>query len=128
MKYVILIHADPQPWDHPTTRFTAEGKTLSASEQAEQDRRFDTLLGDLSARGELVGAEALAAPSTSTVFRWRSTATEGPFSETTEQLAGFFHIDVGSHERAVEIASQMAGPGSPAELRPSMWLDPRREE
>ena len=82
----------------------------------------------MKARGELVDAEALAAPSTSTVFRWRSAATEGPFTETAEQLAGFFHIDVESHERAVEIAAQFAGPGSPAELRPAMWVSPRRQE
>ncbi|WP_028049044.1 YciI family protein [Cellulomonas sp. URHD0024] len=128
MKYVILIHANPEPWDHPTARFTAEGKALSADEHAELDRRFDLLFDEMQTRGELVDAEALAAPSTSTVFRWRSDATEGPFTETAEQLAGFFHIDVESHERAVEIASQFAGPGSPAELRPSMWVDPRRQQ
>jgi len=121
MKYVILIHANPEPWDHPTSRFTAEGRSVPEAEQAEMDTAFDALLTELSASGELLNAEALAAPPTSTIFRWRSTTTEGPFTETAEQLAGFFHIDVASHERACEIAAQMAGPGSPAELRPAMW-------
>ena len=81
----------------------------------------------MKARGELVDAEALAAPSTSTVFRWRSTATEGPFTETAEQLAGFFHIDVESHERAVEIAAQFAGPGQPGRAAPVDVGRPRRQ-
>ena len=25
MKYVILIHSNPQPWGHPTQQFTEEG-------------------------------------------------------------------------------------------------------
>lgn len=128
MKYVILIHANPEPWDHPTSHFTAEGRSLTGEEHADMDRRFESLLTDMHERGELLGAEALAAPTTSTIFRWRTAVTEGPFVETTEQLAGFFHIDVASHERAVEIAAQFAGPGSPAELRPSMWAGSPAQE
>ena len=26
MKYVILIHSNPQPWGHPTDQFTDEGR------------------------------------------------------------------------------------------------------
>ncbi len=28
MKYVILIHSNPQPWGHPTQQFTEEGRAL----------------------------------------------------------------------------------------------------
>ena len=28
MKYVILIHSNPVPWDHPTQLYTAEGRAL----------------------------------------------------------------------------------------------------
>ncbi|MEZ0449330.1 YciI family protein [Cellulomonas sp. ICMP 17802] len=125
MKYVILIHANPKPWAHPTSRFTPEGRAVPADEQAEMDRQFDTLLTELSQSGELVTAEALADPRESTVYRWRSggsLASEGPFAETQEQLAGFFLIDCASRERAEQVAAQFAGPGSPAELRPAyVW-------
>ena len=29
MKYVILIHSNPEPWGHPTDQLTAEGRALS---------------------------------------------------------------------------------------------------
>ncbi|ROS24004.1 YciI family protein [Cellulomonas sp. PhB150] len=125
MKYVILIHADPQPWGHPTTPLTAEGRAVATDDLAAMDKEFEALLTEISASGELVTAEALAAPRESTIFRWRkggASASEGPFAEVQEQLAGFFLIDVATRERAEEIAVQFAGPGSPAELRPAfVW-------
>ena len=90
-----------------------------------RDRRFDALLGELSASGELVTAEALADPASATVYRWRSgdsLASEGPYAETQEHLAGFFLVDCATRERAEEVAAQFAGPGSVAELRPAyVW-------
>ncbi|MDP3967253.1 MAG: YciI family protein, partial [Nocardioides sp.] len=47
--------------------------------------------------------------------------TDGPYSESKEHLAGFFLIDVESHERAEEIAASFSGPGETVELRPTMW-------
>ena len=59
------------------------------------------------------------------MYRWRSgnsLASEGPYAETQEHLAGFFLVDCASRERAEEIAAQFAGPGSVAELRPAyVW-------
>ena len=125
MKYLILIHADPKPWAHPTSRFTDEGRALQVAEHDEADRRFDALLGELSASGELLSAEALADPASATVYRWRSgdsLAREGPYAETQEHLAGFFLVDCATRERAEEVAAQFAGPGSVAELRPGfVW-------
>lgn len=125
MKYVILIHSNPDPWGHPTSRFTAEGRALSEEWHDETDRQFDALLAEISASGEFVVAEALAAPETSTVYTWTEQggplATDGPYAEAKEQLAGFFLIDCESPERAREIAEQFAGPGGTVELRPAMW-------
>lgn len=124
MKYVILIHSNPDPWGHPTSHYTPEGRTRSAAEHAEADRRFDALLAEISASGELVTAEALADPASSTVYGWTPqghVATDGPYAEAKEQLAGFFLIDCRTRERAEEIAAQFAGPGGAIELRPAMW-------
>lgn len=124
MKYVILIHANPDPWGHPTSIYTAEGRTLPQEQHDVMDREFEALLTELSASGEFVSAEALADPSSATLYGWSKEgplATEGPYAEAKEHLAGFFLIDCASRDRAEEIAAQFAQPGGVIELRPAMW-------
>ena len=126
MKYVILIHSNPQPWGHPTSDFLAEHQQLPAEERERGNADFESMLTQLSQSGELVGGEALAAPSTARLYRWdagRRVATDGPYSETKEHLAGFFLIDVASQERAEEIVQAFSGPGETVELRPG-WTGP----
>ena len=124
MKYVVLIHSNPQPWGHPTSEFVAEFQALPAEQKAQMEREFDALLTELHGAGELVGGEALADPASSRLFRWsggRPLPTDGPYSESKEHLAGFFLIDVASQARAEEVAAQFSGPGETVELRPAMW-------
>jgi hypothetical protein len=124
VKYVILIHANPEPWGHPTQIYSAEGRALSPEQHAEMDRQFEALLTEISTSGELVTGEALADPASATLYRWSTEghlATEGPYAEAKEHLAGFFIIDVASRERAEEIADHFAQPGGVVELRPAMW-------
>lgn len=124
MKYVILIHANPDPWGHPTSIYTDAGRALPPEQHEEMDRQFEALLTEISASGEFVTAEALADPASATLYGWSSEghlATEGPYAEAKEHLAGFFLIDCTSRDRAEEIAAQFAGPGSVVELRPAMW-------
>ena len=126
MKYVILIHANPEPWGHPTSIYSAEGRTLPQEEHDRMDREFEALLNEISASGEFVTAEALADPASSTLYGWSAAgplATEGPYAEAKEQLAGFFLIDCETRQRAEEIAAQFAQPGGTVELRPTMWGD-----
>lgn len=124
MKYVILIHSNPEPWGHPTQLFTAEGRALPQEQHDAMDVEFDKLMSEISASGELVVAEALGAPSSSTLYRWSPEghlATEGPYAETREHLAGFFLVDCDTRARAEEIAEKFAQPGGTVELRPAMW-------
>jgi hypothetical protein len=124
MKYVVLIHSNPQPWGHPTGDFVAENQALPAEQRERMMAEFEALLTELSENGELVAAEALADPTTSTIYRWQDDkplATDGPYSESKEHLAGFFLIDVSGPERAQEIAKVFSGPGETIELRPAMW-------
>ena len=121
MKYVIMIHSNPQPWGHPTSNFLAEHQALSEAERAELNADFEAVMEDLSERGELVGGQALGDPHRRRLFRWsggRRKITDGPYAETVEQFAGFFLIDVASQERAEEVAAKFAGPGETVELRP----------
>lgn len=122
MKYVILIHSNPQPWGHPTSDFVAESLALPQEQRDRMNAEFDALLTDLSERGELLGGEALADPAAATLYRWSvgtALATDGPYAESKEHLTGFFLIDVSGPERAAEIAAQFAGPGDTVELRPT---------
>jgi hypothetical protein len=124
MKYVILIHSNPEPWGHPTSVYTAEGRALPQEQHDAMDRRFEALMSEITASGEFVVAEALAAPASSTLYGWKDgdpLATEGPYAETKEHLAGFFMIDCATRERAEEIAAEFAQPGGTVELRPAMW-------
>jgi hypothetical protein len=124
MKYVILIHSNPQPWGHPTSDFIAEQQALPAAQRQAMTDAFESMLTELSERGELVGGEALGDPSTARLYRWdtgRPLVTDGPYSEAKEHLAGFFLIDVESRQRAEEVAASFSGPGETVELRPAMW-------
>ena len=125
MKYVILIHSNPQPWGHPTGDFVAEHRALPPEQRGALSADFEKLLTDLTERGELLGGEALGDPASARLYRWRDGqpyATDGPYAEAKEHFAGFFLVDVASRERAEEIAARMAGPGETVELRPA-WTD-----
>jgi hypothetical protein len=124
MKYVVLIHSNPQPWGHPTGDFVAEHQALPAEQRKKLNEEFEALLQQMHENGELVTGEALGDPSSAALYRWADgapVATDGPYSEAKEHLAGFFLIDVSGPERAREIAAQFAGPGETIELRPAMW-------
>ena len=126
MKYVIMIHSNPQPWGHPTEQLTDEGRAQSQEFHDASGRAFDALLEEINASGEFVAALALADPASSTLYGWspeRALRTDGPYAESKEQLAGFFLIDCETRERAEEIAERFAQPGGTIELRPSMWGD-----
>ncbi|MGW6279860.1 YciI family protein [Kribbella sp. NPDC055071] len=121
MKYVILIHSNPQPWAHPTIDFTERGQKVPRDEREAMGKEFDALLAELSASGELVSGLALDAPNSARIYRWegkKPVGTDGPYAETKEQLAGFFVLDCATRERAEEIGLQFAGPGDTVELRP----------
>ena len=123
MKYVILIHSNPQPWGHPTGDFVAEHQALPAEQRQQLGADFDAVLNELSERGELLGGQALGDPSAARLYRWQAgepLATDGPYSEAKEHLAGFFLIDVETRERAEEVATVFSGPGETVELRPVM--------
>lgn len=124
MKYVILIHSNPQPWGHPTSDFVAEHQALPQEQRDRLNAAFDEVMSEMSERGELLGGEALGDPASARLYRWdagRPLATDGPYSEAKEHLAGFFLIDVESQKRAEEIVARFAGPGETVELRSAMW-------
>lgn len=124
MKYVILIHSNPNPWGHPTGDYLAAHQALPQEQRDTMNADFEALLARMQERGELLASAALGDPATSRLYRWHAgepTSSDGPYAETKEHLAGFFMIDVDSQGRAEEIAAGFAGPGETVELRPVMW-------
>lgn len=99
MKYLILIHGNPQSraiWEGFTDQQRAEGYEL-----------YGAIHRSLAESGELVAAEALTDPSLAVRIPARDSsliATDGPFAEVKEQLNGFYLVDVDGLDRAIEIA------------------------
>jgi hypothetical protein len=124
MKYVILIHSNPQPWGHPTSDYLPAHQDLPEEVRKRLNADFEQVMAELQTNGELLGAQALGDPTTAQLYRWRDgapLASDGPYSEAKEHLAGFFLIDVDSQARAEEVAAKFSGPGETVELRPLMW-------
>jgi hypothetical protein len=110
MKYALLIYP---------------GNLTSDSEQlSEEERR--AVLGEyleLLQEPEVLGAEQLQPPETATTVRvedGKSLITDGPFANTKEILGGFYLIEAGNLDRALEIAARMPGArmGGAVEVRP----------
>lgn len=97
MKYMLLIYNNPA--------------TYAAWSEEERRALFgevDTIMKELAERGEWVGGEGLADASTAKTIRVRdgvTTATDGPFAESKEQLAGYLTIEC-DEARALEIAAR----------------------
>jgi hypothetical protein len=98
VKYLLLIYNNPS--------------SLNAMPEADRQRIFDevdVIMKELTASGELVGGQALADPSQTRTVRVRggvTAATDGPFIEAKEHLAGYLIVESDSIERAVEIAGR----------------------
>lgn len=107
MRFLLLLHGDE-----------AAEEALSADERraiVEQHMAFSRVLRDA---GQIVSGEPLGPSREGKIVRKRG-VTDGPFAETTEQLGGFYVIETGSLDAAVEIAKRVpAGPGLAVEVRP----------
>ena len=95
--------------------------------RAVPDRECKACGDTLRDSGVLVAAEALQPVDTATTVRIRNgrlSVTDGPFTETKEQLAGFYLIDARNLDEAVELASKIppARVGS-IEVRPVRELN-----
>ena len=83
---------------------------------------------DLKKSGEWVDAQGLADPTKAKTVRFQGgipVATDGPFAEAKEALAGFWVVDVESEARVLEIASRIvAFIERPIEVRQIMAAPP----
>jgi len=102
MKYMILIHSNEHSLDL--------WAKMSDEERENFGRGHLRLTEEMAAAGELIVSEGLADPE---LAKWVSVrdgetfASDGPFAEVKEHLAGFYLLDCDSMERAIEWAAKV---------------------
>ncbi|WP_434341090.1 YciI family protein [Motilimonas cestriensis] len=111
MKYVALVYYDE-----------AKMQQLTQDEWDALNRECMDCGESLRARHVMIGGEALLSIQTATTLRVRNQQlemTDGPFAETKEQLAGFYLLEAGDLNEAIQAASKIppARYGS-VEIRP----------
>lgn len=113
MKYMLLIYSDEKAWT-----------------EAEREQCFTestALAHELHKEGKYLGASPLHPVATATSVRVRQgkrQVTDGPFTETREQLGGFYLIEAANLDEAIAIAGRIppAKKGT-VEVRPILELD-----
>lgn len=115
MKYICLGYVDP--------------KTFSSVSETEMNAMMDGCFSyddKLRANGHFKGGEALQPPNTAMTLRYtngRVVATDGPFTETKEQLGGIMILEARDLNHAVELISKHPGVTyGPWEIRPAADL------
>ena len=114
MKYLILIQSNP--------RSMAVWETLTDTERMEFGRGHRRLSAAMEEAGILVASEGLADPSLAKFVSVRdeeTIASDGPYAEVKEHLAGFYLIDVPGWDEAVAWAAKVPdAANTEVEVRP----------
>ncbi|HEX6471995.1 MAG TPA: YciI family protein [Streptosporangiaceae bacterium] len=110
MRYLLLIYSNPDNWEHPVFLQNPGFLALPAAERAALTEQAEALRREITESGELVAGVALADSATARTIRVRDgvpIATDGPYVETKEHLAGYVVLDCDTQERADEIAARI---------------------
>jgi hypothetical protein len=108
MKYALLIYDVPGNYDR-----------LS---DADREAVFGEYFAIRQAPG-VYGGEQMLAPETATTLRVQdeeTMTTDGPFADTKEFLGGFYLVEAGDLDQAIEVAKRIpaARLGGAVEIRP----------
>src|SRR5262245_35643928 len=113
MKYMLLIYGAEGAWTEDERR-ACMVESLGVCDE-------------LAAQGKFQGASPLQPVATAVSVRvrdGRTLVTDGPFAETTEQLGGYFVLDLADLDEAIAVAARLppAAKGT-VEIRPLVALD-----
>jgi hypothetical protein len=113
MKYMMLIYGAEEAWTEDERR-ACMVESMGISDQ-------------LAAQGKFRGASPLQSVRTAACVRvreGRTLVTDGPFAETTEQLGGYYLLDLADLDEAIAVAARLppATKGT-VEIRPLAALD-----
>jgi hypothetical protein len=85
------------------------------------------LCDELAAQGQFIDATPLEPVTTAVTVRaqdGQTLITDGPFAETTEQLGGFFMLDLADLDEAITVAARLPSVSkSTIEIRPVLTLE-----
>jgi hypothetical protein len=96
-------------------------ETQTAEWIKEMFQFMHTFNADLMKSGELVDAQGLSDASQAKIVSFKNgipVATDGPYAESKESLAGYWIVDVDSEARAIELASRVVAFIGPAGAPP----------
>jgi hypothetical protein len=113
MKYMLLIYGAEDCWTEGERR-ACMMESLGICDQLAAQRKF-------------LGASPLQSVTTAASVRvrdGRTLVTDGPFAETTEQLGGYYVLDLADLDEAIAVAARLppAAKGT-VEIRPLLALD-----
>ncbi len=113
MQYLLMIAVDER-----------KGSQTPEDAGHEISPEYEAFAKEMTERGVLRGGNRLRLTSDATTVRVRNgevLATDGPFAETKEQLAGYFLVECKDLDEAIEVAALIPGArdGS-VEVRP-IW-------
>jgi hypothetical protein len=116
MKYAFTIYGDE-----------SAREAASEEDRAAMSQAYGAVTQEMNEKGVFVAGEGLYPTPTATTVRVRGgdrDVTDGPFTETKEQLGGFYVLDVKDLDEAIEWAAKIPGAQFGAvEIRPVMVFD-----
>lgn len=121
MKYICLGYIDPNKF-----KDTTESEMNAMMDQC---IAYDDVL---RSNGNFKGGEGLQPPETAATLRWTNgkvAVTDGPFTETKEQLGGIMILEARDLNHAIELISNHPGVTlGPWEIRPAADLSEMMRE
>jgi hypothetical protein len=113
MRYLLLLTTDE-----------SDDEARSPEEAQELFGAYTAFGEEMGRRGVLLGGERLRPTSDATSVRVRNgetLATDGPYAETKEQLAGYYMVECKDLDEAIAVAAQIPGASmGTVEVRP-IW-------
>jgi hypothetical protein len=118
MKYLVMVQGAQADYEAMMGRPAANGPAWSKADLKTMFDHMNAINEELTASGEMIDAQGLAAPSTTRFVTvdgdGKPLVTDGPYAETKEVIAGYWVLDCASLERVTEIAAQVARCPQPA--------------
>jgi hypothetical protein len=118
MKYLLLLTNDA---DQLASWEAMSEDEQRAAREAEVPR-WNELMGEMTAKGQLVDGLELDEPHTAKCVQVRdgqTVVTDGPFAETKEQIGGFFLVECADLDEAIDLAARVpVASKASVEIRP----------
>lgn len=111
MQFMLAMVGDDSSWETPPEEMDEMLETMGSYNRK------------LAEAGVLVDGAGLLPPSTAKTARFsdgEAVITDGPFAESKEQLAGYWILEVGSEDEALDWVKQVPIPEGTIEVREVM--------